>query len=98
MFQVRLGGRGKGGGGEGEGRKKEAILLFSPFSYSFFYFFFSYLGIKDEFLGVQCQDDLPHTRTCDVCRGDIFNRRFHCGEVGVGGGGGGGGGGGSCLD
>lgn len=32
---------------------------------------------------IKDRDAVPHRRTCDVCKVDIFNRRFHCPECGL---------------
>ena len=39
-------------------------------------------GVPDDYMGTPCRDEASHTRTCDYCRADIFNRRYHCFECG----------------
>jgi len=34
-------------------------------------------------MGHNALDVAPHSRTCDSCLADIFNRRFHCFECGT---------------
>tara|TARA_R110002050_G_scaffold222321_1_gene358181 strand:- start:1146 stop:1646 length:501 start_codon:yes stop_codon:yes gene_type:complete len=41
------------------------------------------LNGEEDKVAVQCTDEVPHTRKCDYCHGDIFNRRYHCDECGA---------------